>query len=254
MRACVFAHACSCYFRVFYNGCLIDDRVCALATSLFKSCLKLVSLEKWYRVAVAGHLPTRTVTHGTVFVCLELWQAVNRYGLFKRRAMVNCVLSRRGKALRCFRDKLECRMRGLASTRGMGVCHCVQMLDVVQGMFHGRVGLGRRFKLTSAARLKLILDMVDAGLCPKASVDGIPEWLVLRRVCSRVAELCRGVDGSYSSLVLQCLAKSIPTRHNGRRLSKRKLRSILLSKEGVKAEVPLCQKRKYKNGTIGMIG
>ena len=105
----------------------------------------------------------------------------------------------------------------------------------------------RRFTLANL-RSHHQLDLAELRLTTKATLEGIPEWHALHSVCSTLAQICRGPDGTYASIERQLILKGASSRDkHGLRLSKSILRSRLRRLKAKPSMVTKKTKRKSAN-------
>ena len=105
----------------------------------------------------------------------------------------------------------------------------------------------RRFTLANL-RSHHQLDLAELRLTTKATLEGIPEWRALHSVCSSLAQICRGPDGTYASIERQLILKGASSRDkHGLRLSKSILRSRLRRLTAKPSMVTKKTKRKSAN-------
>ena len=204
---------------------------------------------KQYVSALEAAFPQNTVNWATAFVNLcEMRQAINKFGKNRILQIVEKI-EKASPGSRKLRNALKLKRAQLDQNpydETKGKCFAVRLCNVVVKMQPDRSRRTRRS--AEVFSHKFLMRFAKAGLSPKCTLEGIPEWCALKNVLVLVRSRCRELFDQLSraDLVERLRARGLRTRTRaGRKFKKAELKNKLQS-SSFTPSVELWRRRKRK--------
>lgn len=204
---------------------------------------------KQYVSALEAAFPQNTVNWATAFVNLcELRQAINKFGKNRILQIVEKI-EKPSLDSRKLRNALKLKRAQLNQKpydETKGKCFAVRLCNVAVKMQPDRSRRTRRS--AEVFSHKFLVRFAKAGLSPKCTLEGIPEWCALKNVLVLVRSRCRELFDqlSHADLVEQMRARGLRTRTRAGRKFKRAELKYRLQSSSVTPSVELWRRRKRK--------